>query len=114
MDEEIVGAIDRAGNHDIGAAIVQAVACQLDGVERRGAGRIERKGIAAQIQRLCGEMSRQPGREAVARVGRGYAGRARHARFLCGEPGGLGKLHQARARIGEIAHDQAGAGGGIR
>ena len=68
VDKEIVGAVDRAGDHHIGAPILEPVAGQFDRVERGGTGRVEGKGIAAEIQRLGRQVRRQARREAVARI----------------------------------------------
>jgi len=37
VNEEIVGAIHRPGQHQIRAAVVQEIAGQLDGIDRRSA-----------------------------------------------------------------------------
>ena len=52
MDEERVGAVDGAGEHPVGAAVVELVARELDGVQRAGARGVEAEGACAEAQRL--------------------------------------------------------------
>ena len=68
MDAEVVGAVDGASKHEVGVAIVQAIARELDGVQAAGTRSVERVRPDPEpegaLQQQCG----QSGREAVARI----------------------------------------------
>jgi hypothetical protein len=78
VDEEAVRGVDGAREHHVGGAVVQAVAGELDGVERRGAGGVERVGPGAEAQRRGREVRREAGHEAVAGVRAVEPGDAAH------------------------------------
>ena len=69
VDEQVVGAVDRAGEHHVGGAVVEPVAGELDGVEAARAGRVERERAGAEPERPLQHQRRQPGQEPVARIG---------------------------------------------
>ncbi len=60
VQEEVIGAVDRARQHEIGAAVMQPVAGQLDGIERGRTGGVEREGARAQAERARQDVRRQP------------------------------------------------------
>ncbi len=70
VDEEIVGAIHRPGQHQIRAAVVKKIAGQLDGIDRGGARGIKSEGDAAKAQGLGKKVRGQARHEAVAWVDR--------------------------------------------
>ena len=70
MDEKIVGAIHRPSQHQIGVTVVQEIAGQLDGVDRGGAGGVQREGDATQSQSLGEKVRGQARHEAIARIHR--------------------------------------------
>ena len=97
MEKEIVGVVHASGQRDIDAAVVQRVAGQLDGVERRGAGGVYGE-AAAEAQCSSYELWWQPRLEAIA----GVDGAWPFAPHLECE------LHQSRCGITEVAeHDRA-------
>ena len=67
---ERIGPRDAAGDHGVGPARPQLVDGQLERVERRGAGGVERERRAPQPQRLGHQRRGQPGGKGVQRVGR--------------------------------------------
>lgn len=101
VQQQIAGAVDAAGEHDVGGAVVQAVAGQFDRVQRRGAGGVECGGAAGQAQGLRDQMRRQPRHESIARIGGGF--------FAA--PDGFGEVGHALRGIAEVAQDDAGGTG---
>ena len=104
VDEEIVGAIHRPGQHQISASVVKDIAGQLDRVDRGGAGGIERKGDAAQAQGLGEKVRGQARHEAVARVNFGQPQAVTD--FV--QPESFREARQRGRGIGKVAYDHAG------
>jgi len=111
MDEEVVGPVHGASQRHVGAAVVQPVAGQLDGVERAGAGRVEAGGAGLEAQGLGQQQRGQARVEAVARVGQVEAGLLHHAGAQrLREPRGLGQAGGGRGGEAQVAHHHGGAG----
>ena len=101
VEEEVVGVVEAAGQHRVAGAVMEQVAGELHGVERGGAGRIEREGRAFETQGARRKHCRQPRDEAVFRR------RRRPAPFAnAGEPGVAGEVCEAGAGIGEECQQQ--------
>ena len=112
VDEKIVGAIHGPGQHQIGAAVVQEITGQLDGVDRGGARGIQRKRDATQAQSLNEKVCRQARHEAVARVDRRQPQVVEC--FVAAEdllhPKPFRVARQRRRGIGKVADHRTGAG----
>ena len=78
VQKQIVRAVHGAGQHQVGAAVVEGVAGQADRVQRRGAGGIQGEGAQIQPQRLRQKMGGQTGLKTVLRRGRGRGAAAPH------------------------------------
>lgn len=59
MQEKIVSAVDAAREHQIRFAVMQPIAGELDRVERRRAGRVERERCTREAEHARGEMHGQ-------------------------------------------------------
>ena len=126
VDEQVVGAVDASGEHEVGGALVQPVAGQFDRVQRGGAGRVQ--GVAALLEPECsgGQDGRQAGVEPVTRVGAAGCGLVGvRAGVLAGQPdllgvaghggGGEGQVadHQPAVCAAPVARPPAGLGQGL-
>ena len=98
VDEQVVRAAHRAREAEIDLAALQLVAAELDGVERGGAGRVERE-RPAQAELLGEKQRRQAAHEAVARVDGGEPSGPLH-------PDPLGVAAHRRGREAEVAEDR--------
>ena len=103
VDEEVVGARDRGREHQIGAAIGQRIAGELDRVERTGAGGIQRERAVgeAEIQGPGGQKRGESRGKAVARVDT--------TRGPDAAPDLFGEVGQARRRERQVREDEAGS-----
>lgn len=104
VNEEVVGAVDRARQHHVGLAVVQAIAGVLDRVQRRRARGIERECGRLQPERVPEQQRGQAGPEAVARV-HGFVRRTPHR---------LGERRHAAGGEAEVAEDRPGPRGRVR
>ena len=106
VDEQVVGAVHRAGEHQVGRAVVQPIAGERDGVQAAGTCGVEGEGAGAQAQRSLQHQRRQAGGESVARVDRGVRGaleaRYRGDRHRLGERGHAGRRERQVAEHGAV------------
>ena len=96
MQEQIIGAVDSAGQHHVGVAVLQCVAGELDRVQGRRARRVQSEGRSGDTHRLGDQMHRQSGGEPVARV-----------HIVAAVPHAVDERSAQSAGIGEITDDQA-------
>ena len=106
VDEQVIGAVDRAGQHQVGGAIVQPIAGQFDGVQAARTGGVDGERTDAQSQRTFEQQRRKARREPVARP------RQVDVRFCAVHPeiaerGGLHERRHARRRERQVAEHGA-------
>ena len=109
MDEQVVGAVHGAGEHQIGVAVVESIAGQLDRIQAARAGGIQRQCADAETQRPLEQECRKSGHEpipGIAGVGRRVGGAARLTRLHC-----LRERGHARRRERQIAENCSEASG---
>ena len=73
VQEQVVGALHGAREHHVGLAVVEAVAGELDGVERARAGGVEAEDACSEPQRAAQESGGPAAHEPVPRVDGGSA-----------------------------------------
>ncbi len=101
MHEQAIGAADSSGQHQVGGTVAQPVAAELDRVQSRSAGGVEREAASGQAEGTRGEMRRQTRGEPVTRIGA--------SRRLARSPDLLGEGDEADGRVGQIAQHEPGA-----
>ncbi len=69
VDEQVVGAVDRSGQHEVGDAIVQSIAGQFDRVQAARTCRVQGERTGAQPECTFEQQRRKARHEAVARPG---------------------------------------------
>ena len=116
VDEEVVGTIDRTGEHQVGRAVLQAVAGELERVEGTGAGRVEGEPDAAESEGLRHQQGGETRHEAVARVRVGQACGRGGLRTEAGhavQPDALREPAHSAARESEVAEDRPAPAQGV-
>lgn len=103
VQEQVIRTVDTTGEHHVGLAVMQGVAGQFDGVERRRARRVERVDRAVHLHGTGHQVHRQSRGEPVARIVITLAG-----------PHRLDERGAHGAGIREVADDQAGTRRGQR
>ena len=112
MDAEVVGAVDGAGKHEVGVAIVQAITRQLDRVQAAGTRSVERVRPDPEPEGALQQECRQSGREAVAWIDGCDTGGGKRFGAVAGQAGDRGGFDECRhtgRRKREVAKHRAEA-----
>ena len=106
VNTKVVRTIDRAGQHKVGCAVVQLIACEFDGVQTARTGSVDCEDTSTESERSFEKQGWKSGIESITGIGVGDPGLANRCRSIVGEctdGGGLGKGGHSRRRERQIA-----------